>query len=207
MTENLSTKIAGNRTVGDWKAQRDQLSQGATVELWEETYVKFLKTRLYTRYLGPIDWLKDQTNGEGFTIVSIQCALIEFLAALKVGKNYRFPQNGEQLSAHEYSKSKELFCDFLSSSEPFKEWFVSEDVAVDFYANVRCGLLHEARTKGGWKIKASGDVAIDYDKKVVYRKQLDDAIREYLCNYKEKLKSDPDLQAAFIRKFNHLCDL
>lgn len=172
-----------------------------------ETYEEFLEERLYARYLNPIDLLKGQTNGEGFAIVSIQCAHIEFLAALKVGKNYRFPQNGQQLSEHEYSRSKDLFCGFLSSSEPFKAWFDSADVAVDFYASVRCGLLHEARTKDGWRIKASGDVAIDYDNKVVYRNQLNGTITDYLSLYKEKLKSDAELQAAFIRKFNHLCDL
>lgn len=205
-------KIADQKRVSYWVAKRDaqpskDVSQGEKDSYWGEVFAEFLEVRLKTRYLNPIGMLTGGTNGEGFSIVTLQCALIEFLAALKEGKNYIYRGAGAQLSDHEYSNSSSLFCDFLTSNAPFNTWIHVDAAARDFYANVRCGLLHEARTKKGWKIKKSGEAAIDSTKKVVYRDQLQVAIDQYLDQYKNDLKINECLQVGFIRKFNHLCDL
>jgi hypothetical protein len=47
-----------------------------------------------------------------------------------------------------------LIISFLMTRTPFKEDFKTENMARDFYEGVRCGLLHEARTKNGWTIWA-----------------------------------------------------
>jgi hypothetical protein len=61
---------------------------------------------------------------------------------------------------------------------PFKDEF-NEDQARDFYISVRCGLLHEARTKNGWTIWAKhGSRIIDATgaQKILYRDDFQKAL-------------------------------
>ncbi|WP_300058098.1 hypothetical protein [uncultured Roseobacter sp.] len=202
-----SPQIAGHLTVQDWLERKSALECHPTSELWQKTFEEFLEKRLRTRYLDPVEMLatSGKNDGEGFLIVSIQCALIEFLAALRSGKAYRHLSNGETLGPYEYASSIRLFVCFLSSERPFSDWFPSNRKAETFYKNIRCGLLHEARTKGGWRIKTSREACIDHENKIIDRDKLQNAINDYIHNYGKRLKEDPDLQVAFIRKFDHLC--
>lgn len=145
-------------------------------------------------------------QGEGFSIVSIQCALIEFLAATHSGLAYRFLKAGEVLGPYEYSMSRQLFVDFLQRVPPFSGVFTTPAIATEFYGSVRCGLLHEATTKNGWRIHACGPAAIDAAKKIVFRNQLQTLILSYVEDFGAKLPEDEDLQAAFLRKFDRLAD-
>ena len=93
-------------------------------------------------------------QGEGFSIVALQCSLIEFLASTLEGKSYKYcPSKAVKCDVHEYCNSKALYIRFLRSEHPFSQYF-NEATARDFYENVRCPLLHEARTKGRWRILA-----------------------------------------------------
>ena len=46
-------------------------------------------------------------------------------------------------------KSELAFCRFLNEHDEFKALWGRN--ASDFYSNVRCGILHQAETRGGWK--------------------------------------------------------
>ncbi|NKL74801.1 hypothetical protein GFM09_37475 [Rhizobium leguminosarum bv. viciae] len=196
--------IAGWKTAEDWRRSRGQLhGPGAP---WKKAFEEYFVARLTLRYLNPIKLLQEHGTfqGEGFSIVAIQCTLIEFLAATRAGKGYRLPKRGEPaLGEFEYSKSAEMFIAFLSQIEPFSKDF-SPDLAQDFYSSVRCGLLHEARTKDGWTIWARGEGIIDPDRKVVHRDNMQSAIETYVANYGKELLADAKLQAAFVRKFDAL---
>jgi hypothetical protein len=194
--------IAPGKTKDDWTKFAKQLVPGGDADIWAEAFDKFLLGRLRSRYLKPIAMVRDkgEWEGEGFTIVSIQCALIEFLAATHAGKNYRH-KNAQPL--HEYQNSRELFVDFLFQTAPFDKLFSNGD-AGDFYSNVRCALLHEARTKNGWIIWVTGTIAIDCQKKIVYRDSFQGVIEGYINDYGIALTADASLQEAFLRKFNDL---
>jgi len=71
----------------------------------------------------------------------------------------------------EYSNSSDIFVSFLVNRTPFKEDFTTVDYARDFYEGVRCGLLHEARTKNGWTIlgRSSDGKTADINTKAMYR--------------------------------------
>ncbi|MDF8357293.1 hypothetical protein [Ensifer adhaerens] len=199
-----SESIAPGKTKDHWRAFVKKLVPGGDEVLWAEACDSFLFARLRSRYIDPIAAVREGSkwNGEGFTIVSIQCALIEFLAALREGKKYRHknPQ-----PPHEYKNSGDLFCDFLQKTDPFDKLFTMAQ-AQDFYANVRCALLHEARTKDGWIIWASGTPAVDCQRKVVYRDSFQNLIEGYIHDYGVALTGDIALQKAFIRKLNDLAD-
>ena len=74
-------KIAGERTAEDWKDLEAALGNSASLELWKMAYDDFFMERIRTRYLWPIELLQKHGDdrGEGFSIVSLQCAMIEFL--------------------------------------------------------------------------------------------------------------------------------
>ena len=200
--------IAGALTTDDWRAFRTNLVSGDKAG-WERAFTDYFDTRLRLRYLDPIKVLQDNGTfqGEGFSIAAIQCSIVEFLESTLQGKSYRFVRKGDPpLGIYEYSSSSDIFISFLVNRAPFKNDF-NEDRARDFYVSVRCGLLHEARTKNGWTIWAKNptDHIIDANNKIIYRNDFQSGLLTFVDWYKHALSSDSALQEAFIRKFDSLC--
>jgi hypothetical protein len=199
--------IAGWRTRADWQALRPALRQHDD-RAWKGAYRDFFVERLKRRYLDPIAVLQenDSRSGEGFSIVAIQCSLIEFLESTRHGKSYRRPTKAQPLGEYEYFASGEMFASFLHARPPFSKTF-DQASSEDFYTNVRCPLLHEARTKGGWKIWADGPLALvaDTAQKKLFRNNFQTALLEYIKDFQTELLGSEPLQDAFIRKFDTLC--
>ncbi len=202
--------IAGWKTAKDWRALRAVLVIGGSPDLWKQAFVEFFQTRLELRYLTPIKVLQDHATfqGEGFSILAIQCTLVEFLESTIQGINYRHLRRGETLGPYEYSSSRDVFASFLVKREPFAREF-DDELALDFYAGVRCGLLHEARTKGGWRVWAWGldGTVIDRDRRIVYRDDCQKALQTFIASDGAALVADTELQEAFVRKFDDLCEV
>lgn len=201
--------IAGVKTIDSWKAFRATLVLGKNPSLWQEAFNSYFHSRLSLRYLNPIKVLQDNGTfqGEGFSILAIQCSLIEFLESTVQGISYRYRRKKDPpLGQYEYSDSGDIFVQFLTKRKPFSQNF-DEQSATDFYINIRCGLLHEARTKGGWTIwaKSPTNVLISFPEKIVYRDNFHQALLQFIDWYKRALLSDADIQVAFIRKFDSLC--
>lgn len=201
--------IAGSRTCSDWQALRTVLTSGqAQPADWEEAYREYFLERLRLRYLNPIRILRDDGTfqGEGFSIAAIQCSLIEFLESTWQGTKYRFLRKGETLGPFEYTSSSGIFTSFLTTHPPFSTEF-TPDLARDFYEGIRCGLLHEARTRKGWRIWAEDGKGriVDGDAKLLFRNGFQAAIERFVSDYGASLLGDPLRQDAFIRKFDDLC--
>jgi hypothetical protein len=201
--------IAGSKTIDDWKAIKPTLSPGGDPAAWEMAFAEYFHRRLSARYLDPIKVLQDNGTfqGEGFSIAAIQCSLIEFLESTLQGKSYRLLRGGPPLGPHEYSRSGDMFESFFVNRAPFNTEF-NAATAHDFYEGVRCGLLHEARTKNGWVIWAKhGSRIIDATgaQKILYRDDFQKAILAFVEWYKNSLPSSVALQEAFLRKFDSLC--
>src|SRR3990172_10696488 len=69
--------------------------------------------------------------------MALACILVETIQAFREG--LRDTKN----------KSKELFKRFLTTTSPFNEHFSDGKFAEDFFDDFRCGILHQAETKGG----------------------------------------------------------
>ena len=102
--------------------------------------IKFFEKRINERYVQPIDVLitaekelKATDKKFGFTIMSIDCLLIETLQSFREGVT---DSSGQ---------SKELFVRFLRQSSSFSPHF-NKKQAEEFYKKVRCNLLHQAQT-------------------------------------------------------------
>ncbi len=224
------TKIADQNTVADWKLLRDKLEKHKLSEspttaekaqnspYWKRAYWDFFYRRLNTRYLEPICLLTTlgESKGEGFSIVSIQCSLIEFLQSTYDGMNFNkgtgsYKENlGKGKNEYGFGSS-DVFTKFLETQAPFNNVFgVKGSVCKDdFYSNVRCALLHEAGTREGWKIIRNSTknqiVEIEGKEKKLYRNQFQAALLEYIGNYLCELIENRDRQDAFIEKFDGLC--
>jgi hypothetical protein len=207
-----STTIAGRQTVKEWKTLKAQLDSNPTAALWERAFEQFHMTRVNTRYLEPMRAIQKHLPndlGEGFAIAALFCSLVEFLESTEQGLKY---VHGKANPAnYEYRKSGDLFQQFLNNRSPFDKLVTPAPLAKDFYEAMRCGLLHEARTKGNWVIWSvrSGGKLIHQDptgKVIVFRNEFVPALERYFAGYRARLLAEPDRQQAFIRKWEWLCE-
>jgi hypothetical protein len=205
-----NVRIAGRKSCKDWRSFRTKLTPGGEQDVWQRAAKDYFHARVTTRYLEPIQVIKKlkKYKGEGFSIVAIQCSMIEFLESTVRGVSYCYRRCGSTtpLAADEYSDSRGLFVDFLRKRHPFANNFTTRKIAKDFYAGVRCGLLHEARTKNGWLIHRSGPSIISVGTpKIVYWDNFQTALEAFIEGYETALETQVDLQKALIRKFDSLC--
>ncbi len=199
-------------TIETWPAVRPQLVDNPGEELWRKAFEDFFLCRLESRYFRPIEILKTQDRfvGEGFSIMTLLCSLVEFLESTWQGKNFRYisrkeRKNGVRPGKFEYSDSSDIFVTFLCERAPFSEQF-NVTLAREFYRSVRCGLLHEAQTKNGWKIRAKSidGTLMDVRRKAVFRDDFRKGIDAFVREYGRGLVRERDRQAAFVRKFDYL---
>jgi hypothetical protein len=139
------------------------------------------------------------------------CSLIEFLESCEKGDNFHFiGRSNYALQPHEYSErqASSYFKNFLKTRTPF-DTLIPSTLVDNFYKDVRCGLLHEARTKGGWYISttpSSGILISQKDGKItLFRDRLIPSLETYFLDYRSRLLVNLSAQEAFIRKFDHLC--
>lgn len=240
MDSDNNFKIAGDFRVNDWKELEKSLSTNdvQNTENWDKAFNIF-EVRVKTRFLNPINEIlrmcSDGGKGEGFSVVALQCILIEFFEAFSKGKTFT-TQRG-QIPSDKYNSSYVMFKNFLTGHLPFSKFFCNHDrdnpsaqpnicslISTEFfYKNFRCGLLHEAATKGKavirtekrdeqdnfldphheeliWKNLSNGQI-------ILYRTPFQKALENYLEDYKRELLSSLDRRVAFKNKMNELCQL
>jgi hypothetical protein len=132
--ENI--KLASNITVKKYKELEAERNKSELA--------KFIYERFSERYIIPIESMKRKN---GFTTMAVSCLMIEVFQSFREGLG---DTNG---------KSIRCFKLFFKSTKGF-ECFT--DYESKFYYNVRCGILHQAETTGGWKIYRKG-VLFDKD--------------------------------------------
>lgn len=209
MNEHELTEIAPDKTTADWQTLCPRLVNGEQ-QAWAEAVDDYFLARLRSRYLDPIKFIHGHGKqcGEGFAMLTIMCSLIEFLESTAQGKNYRYLEPGQQLDkSKEYSKSRDIFVSFLTKRAPFKSTF-DKSLARGFYTGVRCALLHEARTKDGWKIHATskGGPPVDPDQKIVYRDEFLRDLEGFIDSHAADLRTGGKFRKELVRKFDALCE-
>jgi hypothetical protein len=211
---NDSIKISKSFTVGDWKILRSNLIKSD--EKWQEAFEVF-ENRIQARFLEPIEVIKSngKNRGEGFTISLISVVLLEFLAAFELGKIYK--TNKEGLSPNEYYSGIKLLKSFLSNSSVFSSHFESNNKIQKFYENIRCGLVHEARTMKNDIIISDGSIKntkndciyfIENGEGRLNRDLLLIKIKEHIYETKLKLiNNNSNLRKNFILKMDEISGL
>ena len=199
--------IAENFTDKDWAALEKKLrADFGNEELWNSA-LDIFESRLNERYIRPAEEIQNSlpVKGEGFSITAILCSLIEALETFYSGKCYKYetPRNNNEYGN---GKSKSLFVNFLTSKQPFSNIF-NENLADDFFKNVRCALLHEAMTRNGWVIRIDNDVLVEQkgSNKILNRFYFLDSIKQYIKIYRSEVLANKERKNAFIRKMNCIC--
>lgn len=100
----------------------------------------FLSQRFHERYLSPI---QKTSAPSGFAKMAIACLMIEALESFAQGER------------DTKGRSKEMFVSFFNRAERFKAF---ADIAVEFFSSIRCGILHQAETRNGWRILLKGSL-------------------------------------------------
>lgn len=133
----------------------------------------FICQRLFTRYLKPFSYKDDDFESQyknGFSIMANCCLLIETLQSFKNGwEDTKSP------------RSSQAFRDFFSTESEFSEF-----VDIDFYKNIRCGILHQGETYGGWKLNRGNKKG----SKKPPKKLIDKSTKEINCiDFAKKLEN------------------
>lgn len=210
---NQDMKIAGNLTIFNW----DELSNILNCENddnWGLAFY-FFEERIRTRYINPIKSILEigDNLGEGFAVVNLQCSLIETIESFINGCNSEY-RNGKTLWKKDvtiiFKSNKEIFKSFFDKRKPFIDYDKKID-GVEFYQDVRCGLLHETQTKNNWKIRCDttkSDLAYqeipngDFVEKIIYRENFQRDLEATVENYKNAISKGENLSGDKIQKFN-----
>jgi hypothetical protein len=127
-TDPKQTELASNFTVADYESAVKALDRDRVADA--------LHRRFAERYIEPVT-ASHGKQVHGFTIMAVSCLMIESLESFCRGWEN---SNG---------KSELAFCHFFDSQRQFDRF---RGHSAEFYRNVRCGILHQAETTGGWRI-------------------------------------------------------
>ena len=158
--------------------------------------------------------------------MAVICSFIESLAAFKSGRIFNLRYKPATDPSFHYNSSRQLYLEFLQNADVFENhfWRMSNGkkekdkpfIALDFYEHVRCGLVHEGRTKNNWNINATASdnlaapnfITTKGFRKSVMRSILHRRMMDHLAAYITKLhsggKENESLRRLFARKMDHL---
>jgi hypothetical protein len=126
------TKLSSTVTVAEYcqlEAEKDRIK-----------IADFILQRFMERYIRPLRG--DSNRKHGFCTMAISCLMIEALESFWQG----WADTGQ--------RSREAFRSFFRRcADQGLELGVFTNLADDFYIGVRCGILHQAETTNGWRIR------------------------------------------------------
>ena len=170
---------------------------------WERA-IDIFRSRLESRFIEAVDELIELEKLKpsidkrfGFAILAIDCLLVETLGAFVKG----WPETRRR------GQSEEAFCTFLS--RPLFAPHFSPATASQFYAEFRCGLLHQAEVGGTSRVWSVGSVInLDSGRITVNRTKFHELLKQEFAMYQAELK-DPmngTIRSNFRHKMDFICD-
>ncbi len=174
------------------------------IERKQKELALFIDKRYSERLFDPIKVLRNADKNEqgyGFAIMALCCLLIETMECYQNGLptsdrgelerlksspiNDTVPAEYRLDKDFEAIKSKQIFINFFNDVR-HQEYFEGV-VGEVFYREIRCGLLHQAQTKGGWRLIRSGPVW-DPQHKSINRDRFSESLRQCFNVYLKQLQ-------------------
>jgi hypothetical protein len=159
-----------NAISGAFDLNKVELSSSVTVGRYKEMecakdrngLANFIEERLLERYVDPLQTAKKR---HGFLMMAAACLLIETMESFYRG----WPDTDEPIlrgdiedpckpadpGKNRVSRGEVAFCYFFQREPAFA---LFRPYAAEFYRCVRCGILHQGETTGGWRIRREGDL-------------------------------------------------
>lgn len=144
----------------------------------KDSIADFIYYRLYSRYLKPFSYKSEEfieNYKNGFSIMANCCLLIETLQSFKNGWGDSDRRSGK------------AFKDFFSTDKNFDDL---KSKGVEIHKNVRCGILHQGETTGGWRINRSSKDLFNEKTKSLNAFKFAKLLEKSLSDYKEELKKE-----------------
>jgi hypothetical protein len=196
-------KIARGFWSSDWK-KLDIHKNTKWNESWEIAVAVF-ERRINARFIYQINALiknkdKATASSSGFAIVALDCLLIETLNQFYEGID----------ETPKYNHAPAFHAVFQRSST-LKDIFNTKDKTKEFYYQIRCGLLHQAQTKGNSKINRKIKTVIEWcnpkkpaDGLTVHSLGFHKCVEEVYSEYLDKLRieQNEELRDKFRTKMN-----
>lgn len=155
---------------------------------------QFVRQRLSERYIDPVRALdlypETQDKKNGFYVMAVSCLLIETLVSFWRG------WETTEGTKKKPGKSGRAFRLFFRTQPRFTKFR-----ATKFFKNVRCGILHQGETTGGWIIQRTGPL-FDGQKRInakLFHDQLALAIDDYVAAL-QRAGSQSKLRLRFDKK-------
>lgn len=144
----------------------------------------FVKERFEERYLAPA---LNASIRHGFSMMAIACLTIESLQAFRLGLGSTKNNSGNMFAA--FFAHHRAFAEFADGT-----WF---------YDDIRCGILHVAEARGGWRILRSGPL-IDKKTKAINATRFVRQLRRAVYAYAAELQHDEALWKLFKKKMGQV---
>jgi hypothetical protein len=178
----------GHVTVADYKAWRAEGEGG------KRKVAEFFRERVRERYIEPVLVLdSDQKNG--FSIMALSCLMIETYETFRQG----WPSSD--------NKSALAFCRYFDREDLFRDF---RGHAQQFYKNVRCGILHQGETTGGWQItRANGKPLFNAGTHTVHATMFHALLAKVIDKYRDDLNANlltSDIWKHFLTKMKATID-
>lgn len=149
----------------------------------------FLHERFYERYVKPFN-CKEHKNG--FIMMASACLMIEALESFWQG--WRKSPN-----------SALAFCQFFGRNGRFSSLC---DFSQEFYSHVRCGIMHQGETTGGWHIRRDLNTLFDSTSKTIdatkFLKEMENSLSDY-CATLEEADWDSEQWKNLRKKMKDVC--
>ncbi len=202
-----------------------ELNMNSSERVWRRA-IQIFENRMQSRYFNAIDKLSQDGNQEsiftyGFSMIAIQCLLIDTLVKFRYGPNTRKGTN-QYLTEKRvldnriytklvyYKENQNRFIKFLEEFFIFGE--DAKDFSMKFYKDIRCGILHFGSTENASRLTCdcpnliepleNGGISVDV-------LVLNNRLKAYFNTYIEELRDERQLliRKHFLTGMNYLCDI
>ena len=176
MTEH--TKLSSSMTIARYR----RLEAAAD----KQALSRFMVERFNERYFRPIE---DSPSKHGFAMIAVACLVIETLESFYQGR------------ADTRNASTQMFRDFFARDTDLKDFAGGNDW---FYKDIRCGILHQSESRGGWRVLRRGPL-LDIPCKAINATAVLRALHRAVEQYAAQLQSDEILWKNFQKKMGAVC--
>lgn len=182
-----ATQLSNSVTVGKYKQWVQQADEGS--EEARRTIVDFIIGRFDERYFNPV---MNSCSKHGFTMMAVGCLVIETLEAFYQGL-------GDTTKRGECER---MFKDFFGHVAGFSCF---ADSSVGLYKKIRCGILHQAEARGGWRIRRDGPL-LDVANRTINAEIFILEWKKAVAEYASQLLTDAQLWSNFKKKMEQVCE-
>jgi hypothetical protein len=150
---------------------------------------EFVYQRFHERYIQPFD---SNAQKNGFIMMASSCLMIEALESFWQG--WKKSPN-----------SALAFCQFFDRNDRF---LPLRGFSQQFYVNVRCGIMHQGETTGGWHIRRDLKELFDAKSLTIDATRFLRALEGCLSDYRARLKGaewNAEVWKQFRTKMKEVC--